>query len=133
MALSGKNVVINVSTDDVDYYKVAELNDGTLTIDGDNIDISSFGDDFINRIQGLKDGSYSLAGFRVPTDTNGQEAINSALLNDTSLYIQFLADGSNGFQQEVKVATFETSAAVDGSVEVSIDLEGTGPITAVTI
>lgn len=133
MALKGKGVVINVSTDDVDYYQVAELNDGTLTIDGDNIDITEFGDDFINRIQGLKDGTYSLSGFRDPTDTNGQEAINSALLNDTSLYVQFLPDGSTGFQQEVKVSSFETSAAVDGAVEVSIDLEGTGTITSVTV
>lgn len=132
MALKGKNVVINVSTDDIDYYQVAELNDGTLTIDGDNIDVTEFGDDFINRIQGLKDGTYSLSGFRDPDDTDGQEAINSALLNDTSLYVQFLADGTTGFQQEVKVSTFETSAAVDGAVEISVDMEGSGSITAVT-
>lgn len=131
MALKGKDVVINVSDDDVTYNQVAELNDGTQTIDGTNIDITEFGDDWINRIQGLKDGTYSLSGFYAPSDTDGQVAIRDALINDTTLYVQFLHDGTNGFQQEVKVATFEVSASVDGAVEVSIDLEGTGTITAV--
>jgi predicted secreted protein len=72
-----------------------------------------------------------LGGFYNPTDTNGQAAIRSAFLNDTSLFIQFLPDGSTGFKQEVKVSKFEVSAGVDGTVEVSIDLEGSDAISLV--
>lgn len=134
MALKGKCVTINASSDGSIFNRVAELNDGTMSIDGDNIDITSFGDctnSLIDRIQGLVDSSYSLSGFYDPTDTTGQVLIRNALLNDTQVYVQFLADGTNGFQQEVKVATFEISATVDGVVNISIDLEGTGAITSI--
>jgi len=131
MAISGRNTVIKVSTDGTSFSPVAELNEGTATIEGDNQDVTRFGDAFVRRVLGLKDASYELSGFRDAEDTAGQEAILDALLNDTPLYVQFLGDGSVGFQQEVKVASFEESSSVDGVVEVSIELEGTGPITRV--
>lgn len=131
MALKGKSVVIQASSDDTTYNTVAELNDATMSFSGDNIDITSFGDNFINRIQGLKDNTFSLAGFYDPSDTNGQVAIRDAWLNDTAMHLQFLSDGTNGFKQEVKISSFEISAAVDGAVEVSIEAEGTGAVTAV--
>lgn len=131
MALKGKSVVISVSTNDSTYNTVAELNDASMSVDGDNIDITEFGDSYINRIQGLKDVSWSLSGFYAPTDTNGQVVIRTALLNDSTLYVKVLWDGTNGFKQLVKVSSFEVSAAVDGAVEVSIELEGSDVITAV--
>lgn len=132
MALKGKGLKINVSSDGETWNQVAELNDGNMTIDGDNIDVTAFCQDFINRIQGLKDGTYSLSGFYAPDDTNGQLLIRGALLDDDPIYIQFLPDGTSGFEQEVKVDTFDVSATVDGAVEVSIDLEGNGTITLAT-
>lgn len=131
MATSGRNTVVQVSTDGTNFNTVAEINDGTATIEGDNQDITVFGSSFVKRIQGLKDASYSLSGFRDAGDTTGQEAILDALLNDTALHVKFLGDGTNGFQQEVKVASFEESSSADGSVEVSIELEGTGTITKI--
>lgn len=132
MALKGKGTVIECSPDNTSWNTVTELNDASMSFDGDNIDITEFGDDFINRIQGLKDNTFSLAGFYAPLDTDGQLAIRDAWLNDTEIYVRFLADGENGFSQEVKVSTFEVSAAVDGAVEVSIELEGTAEITVVS-
>lgn len=131
MALKGKSVVVQVSTDDITYNTVAEINDYSSPFDADNIDVTVFGEDFIKRIQGLKDATWSLSGFYDQADTNGQIAIRSAWLNDSDLYIQVLPDGTNGFKQKVKVSSFETSAAVDGAVEVSIDLEGTETISIV--
>lgn len=131
MALAGKSVVVAVSVDDVTYYTVAEMNDMSMSFSGDNIDVTVFGEDFINRIQGLKDGSYSLSGFYDPTDTNGQVAVRDAWLNDTTLYARIFPNGTAGFKQEVKVSSYEVSAGVDGAVELSIELEGTGTISAV--
>jgi predicted secreted protein len=132
MAIAGKGTVITVATTTGGTYNtVAGLNDGSMSCEGDNQDISTFGTNWIKRIQGLKDASYSLSGFYDPTDTNGQVRIFSAWLNDTALFVKFLADGTNGFKQEVKVSSFEMSSAVDGVVEVSIELEGTDTITAV--
>lgn len=129
MALKGKGVKINVSSDGATWDQIENLNDGNMTIDGENVDVTAFCQEFINRIQGLKDGTYSLSGFYAPNDTTGQMLIQGALLDDSDLYIQFLPDGTTGFEQEVKVDTFDVSAAVDGAVEVSIDLEGNGAIT----
>jgi predicted secreted protein len=132
MAISGRNTLVQVSTNGTTWNTVAELNETTATIEGDNQDVTRFGDSFVRRILGLKDASYELSGFRDATDTNGQEAILDALLNDTTLHVKFLGDGTSGFQQEVKVASFEESSSVDGVVEVSIEFEGTGPVTRVT-
>lgn len=129
--LAGKNVVVAVSTNDSTYNTVAEINDMSMSFEGDNIDTTVFGNAFISRIQGLKDGSYSLSGFYDPTDTNGQTVIRTAWLNDTALYARIYPNGTAGFKQQVRVASFEVSAGVDGAVEVSIDLEGTGTISAV--
>lgn len=129
--LKGTNLVVSVSTTlGGTYYQVGSMNDATMTIDGDNQDITAFGDDWIKRLQGLKDASYSLSGFRDVADTNGQVVISTALINDSALFAKFLPDGTNGFVQEVKVSSFEVSGAVDGIVELSMDFEGSGAIAA---
>jgi predicted secreted protein len=132
MAMKGKSLLVKVGTaTGGPFSTVQDLNDAKASFDGDNQDITAFGLDYIKRLQGLKDGSYSLGGFYNPTDTNGQAAIRSAFLNDTALFVQFLPDGVAGFKQEVKVSKFEVSAGVDGTVEVSIDLEGSDAISLV--
>lgn len=131
MALAGKNTVVKVGTSaSGPFNEVEELNEASMSLEGDNQDISTFASEFVKRLQGLKDASYELGGFY--SGNAGQQAvIRDALLNDTPLYFQFLPDGTTGFQQEVKVASFEVETAADGVVEVSIGLEGTDEITLV--
>lgn len=132
MAMKGKSLKIKVGTaTGGPFSDVQDLNDASMSLEGDNQDISTFSSDYVKRLQGLKDATYSLSGFYKGDDTNGQVAIRSALINDTGLFVQFLPDGTTGFKQEVKVASFEVSAAADGVVEVSIELEGTDAITLV--
>lgn len=130
--LAGKNLVVSVSTTTGGtYYAVAGMNDASMSMSADNQDITVFGDTFIAKLQGLKDVSYSLSGFYDTADTNGQIVLRDAFLNDTALFVKFLADGTNGWKQEVKVASFDISGTVDGIVELSIELEGSATITAV--
>lgn len=132
MAIKGKSLVVSVATTSGGVYSaVAERNNASMNHTGSNIDISVMGSDFIKRIQGLKDGTYSVSGFYKADDTAGQVAIRSAWLNDTALFVRFLPDGTAGFQQEIKVASYQVNAGVDGAVEFSAELEGTGAITAV--
>ena len=130
MAMKGKSFVAKTGADGVTWYDIDELNEASMNVAGENIDITKFGDDFVNRIQGIKDCTYSISGFYDPADTNGQLAMWTAFLADTDIWIAFLSDGSAGFEQEVKVSSFEISTSVDGAVEVSIELEGTGAIAA---
>lgn len=131
MAFSGKNFVFGVSTSTASFTTVDELNSFSMGHSAGNVDISEFTVNYVKRIQGLKDVTYSISGFYDPADSNGQIKIRNALVNDTTLYCQVLPDGTTtyGFQQEVKVSAFDLDTSVDGSVEVSIELEGTDTLT----
>jgi predicted secreted protein len=132
MAQAGKGLVIKVGTSDTGpFTTVEDMNEASMSLEGDNQDVSTFGSAFIKRLQGLKDASYELSGFYNMTAGSQQDVIRDALLNDTELFVQFLPDGTTGFQQEVKVSTFEPSASADGVIEQSIELEGTDAITLV--
>lgn len=111
MATAGKNLDVRVSTAATGTFNsVADLNEASISQSGNNQDVSTFDSDWIRRIQGLKDASYSLSGFYNPTDAAGQTLLRTSWLNDTPLFVQSLPDGTTGFQQEVKVSTFEVSA-----------------------
>lgn len=132
MAISGKNLAIKVGTAYPGTYTVvSELKEASMSQAGNNQDVSTFDQDWVRRMQGLRDDSYSLSGFYNPTDP-GQLAIRNAWFGDTVLFVQFLPNGAQGFVQEVKVSTFEISASAEGAQEVSIELEGAGQIQSVT-
>jgi predicted secreted protein len=126
----GKSSLVQVGTDNTTWNTVAEMNDFSLSFKGNNIDSTVFADTYVGRVQGLKDTSYKFSGFWKYNDATGQVVIQNAFLNDTALYVKILPDGTNGWKQQVRVSNFEISAAVDGGVEVSFDLEGTGAVTA---
>lgn len=130
MALAAKATIVEVSVNDSTWNVVAEINDAGPSLSADNQDVTVFGDNWIDRIQGLKDGSWSLGGFYVPTDTNGQVVILNAFLNGTALYVRvYPGGGTAGFKQQVKVSSYEVANAVDGVAELTIDLEGAGAVT----
>jgi predicted secreted protein len=131
MALAGSGMVISASVNGSAWTAIDELNNATMACNGENIDITKFADTYRGRIQGIKDASYSLSGFYDSGDTNGQVAIRAAWAGNTAIYIKFTIDGTNGWSQQCKVSGFNINAAVDGAVEVTIDLEGTGTITTV--
>lgn len=128
-ALAGRGVTVSVSTDGSVYNAVTELNDCDMSLAGNTIDVTQFGDTFIEKIQGIRDCSWTLDGFFAPADTNGQVAIRSALVNDTPLYVKIVWDGSHSILQQVKPSKFEVKAAVADTVSVSITLDGSGPVT----
>ena len=132
MAMKGKSMKIMTGADGSAWDEVLGIKEASMQNGADNQDISTFGANYIKRLQGLKDCSYSLSGNYEPTDTTGQVAIRAAWEADTTLYIGFLPDGTAGFEQVVVVSSFEISGAVDGVVEVSIDLEGSDAIAEYT-
>lgn len=143
VAIKGRQCEIHVSSDDDSAFnKVKYLNDASMSHSADNLDVTEFGDVYVRRIQGMKDGSYSLGGHFDPTDSTGQMLIRStwAADDDPALYVRFLhTPGATtpgdpmGFQQKVLVSKFDISASPDGTQDVSIDLEGDGAITDVVV
>lgn len=135
MAMKGISALLKVSTTAGGagvYTTVAEIREATITIDGQNLDVSFFGTSaWFTRIQGRKDVNLTFSGYLVPGDTAGQNAVRDALLNDTELWAQYLWNGTAGFKFQARVASFASAADVDGIVGVSGTLEGTSAATIV--
>lgn len=132
MAIAGNNLVVKVGGAAAGPFNtVRELKEASISQSGNNQDVSTLGSSWIQRIQGLRDASYSVSGYYDSGDTSGQVAVRSAWISNSPLFVQFLPDGATGFQQEVKVSSYEVSASVEGAQEVSIELEGTGAITLI--
>lgn len=124
--MKGRKVIVEVSTNGTAWTRVAGINSVSHSELGNLQEVPEFGDESVRRIQGLRDGSWSLSGTYRPTDTTGQMAIRGALRNDSTLHVRALWDGTNGAKQPVKVETFDVSAEAAGVVEVSIELSGDG-------
>lgn len=130
MSLKGKSMAVKYSSDGSTWYTIDEINEASMNIEGQNQDITKFGQDYVNRLQGLKDVGYSISGFYDPDDTNGQVALLTAFLADTDIYFGFLPNGTTGWEQLVKVSSLDISGSVDGVVEFSCELEGADAIAA---
>jgi predicted secreted protein len=133
--IAGKKGRLKVSTDNAAFSVVAGLKSVTVELDGGTVDDDEFGVDWKQRLQTLKDVKFSFQGSFRPTDTNGQLAIRSALINDTPLYAEWLPDNGTtanaGFKVQVVPTKFSVDPAVDGINAVSGELVGTGAITLV--
>ncbi|BBN97504.1 phage tail tube protein [Sporolactobacillus terrae] len=128
MAVAGKNSRFKVGTADI-----KGLNSGTVTLNGDTIDVTTFlSGGWIEKIQGLKSAELSLEGFWVSDDPNGQGALIDALISGDSVAVDSLLDGANGWHGSFLVTSAEFGAAVDGEVSASFSLESTGEVTKVT-
>ena len=132
--LAGKNFRVKFSTTAGgagSYTSAIGISDGTVNISGTTVDVSEFGDTWMERIQALKDASYDLKGFYNMADTTGQLAVRTALINDTELWVEMLPDGTTGFKQQVLVSKFTVASPVNGVISCDITLEGTGVVSLI--
>src|SRR5690242_17607515 len=103
-AFPGRQVVVNASVDGTTWHPIGEMNSVDLSIGGNSLDVTKFGDADVERILGLRDTPWSLSGFYDPTDTNGQNVVIASLLNNSACYFQVLFNsggttGQKGFHQ----------------------------------
>lgn len=134
--VKGRNVVVNVGTDGSTWNPIGELNSADMQLNGNTLDVTKFGDTFIEKVLGLRDCQWTLSGFADHTDTLGQNVVSTAFLTDGPLYIEILFDpsatsGQKGFSQQVVVSKYDRKAAANSTVDMSCTLDGTGPVTAV--
>ena len=117
--LAGKQFRLKVSTDAGGagaYSAALGISDGTVNLSGTNVDVSEFGDTWMERIQALKDASYDVKGFYNPADATGQQALQAAFINDTEVWVEMLPDGAAGFKQQVRVSKYSVDAPVNGVI-----------------
>ncbi len=124
-ALPGKYALVQVGVSTASL-----INDATFAINGEIVDISAFGEQGFRRtLQNLIDADITISGFYDPDDTDGQVALRSAVLNQDSVNVSVLPDGTSGFSCDAFVESFEVTTGVEGAVEVSISMQSDGEIT----
>lgn len=130
-ATKGRALRVRVATTATGTYNViVGIRSATLSMNGQNVDVSTLTDADVVRLQGIKDATISMEG-NYEADATGQGAIRSALANDSDLFMQFLPDGTTGFRWQVKPSKYEISGAVGDKMSVSIEAECSGAVTAV--
>jgi predicted secreted protein len=109
-------------------FTVVLLNSWELSPSSDILDITSFGDDWKNKIAGLKDWSAKVSGQFDFSDTNGQLALWTAFLNGSTVSLVLSPDGTQTFTGTAFVKAVSPKAGVADVVSVDIDLDGNDAI-----
>lgn len=128
MAVAGKNgkVVIGES----ETKKVVGIKNWSLELSLDTLETTALGDDWKNYITGLKEWSASSEGdYEVPVDADGQQALQDAFLNGTTVTVKLYVDGTNYYKGEAFINSLSIEDPVDDVVSISIEFTGTGALT----
>ncbi|MFI3162892.1 MAG: phage tail tube protein [Bacillota bacterium] len=94
------------------------------------METTTLGDDWKNYIAGLKEWSASADGnFEIAVDKEGQEALQNAFLEGTTVKVYLYVDGVHAYVGDAYVSSLSIEDPVDDIVSVSIDFTGSGEIT----
>ena len=128
MAVAGKNgkVVIGESATE----KVVGIKNWSLELSLETLETTALGDDWKNYITGLKEWTASSEGdYNVPTDTAGQEALQTAFLNGSIVKVKMYVDATNYYMGEAYISSLSIEDPVDDVVSISIEFTGTGALS----
>lgn len=128
MAVAGKNgkVIIGESGN----QKVAAIKNWSLELSLETLETTALGDDWKNYITGLKEWTASSEGdYEVPTDTQGQAALQEAYLAGTTVIVKLYVDNANYYQVTAYISSLSIEDPVDDVVSISLELTGTGELS----
>lgn len=130
-ATKGSTLRVNAcATSGGTYNQVAGITSATMDFDGTNVDVSTLTDADIVRLQAMRDTKITLSG-NYESDSTGQALIRAARNSDADLFMQFLPDGSTGFQAKYKCSKYSITGQVGDKLAVSIELEGASALTSI--
>ena len=117
----------------LDNVVVANLSNWKLSIKQSLIDVSHFGNDGWDEVvagnctfEGSFEGSYD------KSDTNGQMAIQKAIVNGEDLEISFMMDKNDEADKyvgKVKVETIDIDTSPKEIIKISVKFKGNGALT----
>lgn len=130
MAFSaGKNVTFSLNGTAIGAF----CSNVSLTRNGDTLDVTTFGDSDREFIQGLRSATITISGYFDPTASTGPDAVLATSFADTDGVLFSLVFGPMGttvtYSGSCLVASYETSAAVDGLIAFSASLTCTGSVS----
>lgn len=108
----------------------AELGNWKLDLGADTPETTAFSSTgWKTFVPGLKEWNGSAEGNFDMTDTNGQLAMQNALLNGTSLALKLYVDATHYYSGTAYVKKVSPEAAVDDVVKIAFDFQGSGALT----
>lgn len=108
----------------------AELKNWKMDLSADMQDVTAFSTTGWKAfLAGLKEWSGSAEGNFDMTDTNGQLALQNALLNGTSVALKLYVDATRYYSGTAFVKKVAPEASVDGVVSIAFDFQGSGALT----
>lgn len=125
MAIAGKNGKVIIG--DSGSTKVVGIKSWSLELSLDTLETTALGDDWKKYIAGLKEWSSSSEGdYEVTIDTTGQEALQTAFLNGTTVTVKLYVDSSNYYTGTAYISSLSIEDPVDDVVNISIEFTGNG-------
>lgn len=125
---AGKNVTFSLNGTAIGTF----LSNVSLTRNGDTLDVTTFGDSDREFIQGLRSATITISGYFDPTASTGPDAVLATAFADADGVAFVLVFGTGTtvtYSGSCLVASYETTAAVDGLIAFSASLTATGAIT----
>lgn len=112
---------------------VAEVRSFSINQTADTVEDTTMGDTARTRLVTLTSFDGSLDVFWDETDTNGQVALAPGSNVTLELYPEGDSAGDTYYSGSVNVTGLSISTSVDGMVEASITVEGSGALTTTTV
>lgn len=110
---------------------VQNIKEWGLDIKNDIQDDTEFTDTWKSNLPGLLGASGSFKGCMDPDDTNGQVALDTAMLAGTTVALKLYVNTTNYWSLTARLTDHKSSNKVDGKVEVEYGFESTGEVTFV--
>lgn len=133
MAITGEKAVIKIKAGEGTSVVIKEMNSWELNIKTEVVDTSSFdGDGWAENETSLKSWECTIDGFFNKTDTTGQKAILSNMLNRTKIDIELYYDKDSeapDYKGKVVITEFKTGAKLKEAISVSYSCTGSGALT----
>lgn len=115
MAIAGKNGKVVIGTSG--GQKVVGIKNWSLELSLETLETTALGDDWKNYIAGLKEWTASSEGdYEVPTDTQGQKALQTAFLGGQTVTVKLYVDGSNYYTGDAYISSLSIEDPVDDVV-----------------
>lgn len=112
------------------YEPVSHINSYSRNSNRTISQFPAFGLDPSIGVPGPREITFTAGGYKSVGDT-GQDLLHAAEQNNTTVFVQVLHDGTNGYRQEVRVGSKTANAAPDGLQLITFEFTAVGTAVAV--
>lgn len=124
-AIAGKDGSVKIGAN-----TVAETTSWSMSISSDMLDSTSLGDDWREFIAGLNGATASIeVKWDIPNDTNGQTALQNAMLNGTTVTLNLYTNATNYYSGTAYVSSLNVEDPVEDIVTATFEAQFSGAVT----